>query len=158
MPVYSRTLTIAHQADHLFDLVADIRRYPEFIRWIRSMSVSAQREEHGVRHCIGEARVGFSGFTEAFATTVAADPVARTIRTGLLRGPFRKLNNSWSFTARADGGTDVAFQIDYEFRNPILRALAAANFDRAVNALVAAFVAEADRRHGRLGHDKSISN
>lgn len=158
MPVYTRTVRIAHRPQHLFDLVADIRRYPEFIRWIRSMSVSGEREAAGLRHCVGEARVGFSGFSESFATTVAADPAQRIIRTELVRGPFRRLNNTWTFRERSDGGTDVDFLIDYEFRNPILRALAAANFDRAVNALVAAFVTEADRRHGPMTADKKISN
>ncbi len=151
MGVYDRTLTIAHRADDLFELVSDIRRYPEFVKWIKSMRVYNEREQGTTRLCTGEARVGFSGLTETFATDVKADPEARRIETRLVRGPFRRLLNTWQFEAMDDGTTRVRFHIDYKFKNPVLQALLAANFDRAVNALINSFLAEADRRYEKTG-------
>lgn len=148
MARYDRTIAVKHRPEELFELVSDIRRYPEFVRWIRSMSVSGEKEVGGVHQCIGEARVGFAGLTEMFATTVAAHREAGTIVTDLIRGPFRRLHNRWRFEPDGQGGTRVQFHIDYEFRNPFLQALLVANFDRAVNALIASFLEEADRRYG----------
>ncbi len=149
MPVYDTSIRVAHTPENLYDLVSDIGRYPEFIKWIRSMRVSGQREAGGVRHSLGEARVGFRGFTENFATTVAADPQVLTIDADLVRGPFRRLHNRWRFEP-APGGTKIAFHIDYEFSNPVLRMLARHNFRFAVDRIMAAFIAEADRRYRRV--------
>lgn len=149
MPVYDTSLSVAHTPENLFELVSDIRRYPEFIKWIRSMRVSGEREAGGVHHSLGEARVGFRGFTEDFATTVAADPEALTIAADLVRGPFRRLHNRWRFEPAA-GGTRIAFHIDYEFSNLVLRMLARHNFRLAVDRIMSAFIAEADRRYPRV--------
>lgn len=146
MATYDRQLPVAHRPEDLFELVADIRRYPDFIKWIKTMCVSHERDVEGVAHYRGEARVGFAGLTEMFATDVKADRQALTIETRLVRGPFRRLLNDWTFKAQPDGSTLVGFHIDYQFKNPILQALLSANFDRAVNALIGAFLAEADRR------------
>ncbi len=150
MAIYDRTLAVSHRPEDLFDLVSDISRYPDFIRWIKSMRVSGLREAGGVVHCLGEARVGFSGLTEMFATNVSADRTRGMIRTKLVRGPFRRLENSWTFRLRTDGGTDVDFHIDYQFKNPLLQAVLSANFDRAVSALIGAFLAEAERRYEKV--------
>lgn len=114
------------------------------------MRVFNERETDGRRLYTGEARVGFSGLTETFATDVIADPRSLSIQTSLVRGPFRRLKNDWTFSQREDGSAEVSFHIDYQFKNPILQALLAANFDRAVNALVGAFLQEADRRYAKV--------
>ena len=151
MPRYTTSLTLPYAADDLFDLVADIKRYPEFIRWIRSLTVSGEREAAGIRHALGDARVGFKGFSERFATAVRADPAARTVETSLVRGPFRTLENRWTFVPQESGATRVDFEIDYAFSNPILAMLARANFNLAVDRIIAAFTAEAERRYDRAG-------
>ncbi len=149
MAVYTRTLTLPHTADNLFDLVSGIRQYPDFIKWIRSMDV---REEASLSahqlHLIGDARIGFKGFSERFVTRVEADKTARSIDVSLIKGPFKHLTNRWTFVP-LDTGTRIEFFIDYEFRNFILRALAAANFDLAVSRIMEAFTSEADRRYQR---------
>lgn len=149
MPKLSKTVIIPHEAGNVFDLVADIARYPEFIKWIRSMKVIPGEQTGTVRHFRGEADVGFKGFSERFGTDVAADPEARTIHVALAHGPFKRLRNHWIL--KDDGGhrTAVDFFIDYEFRNPVLSLLARANTELAVNKIMAAFKAEADRRYGR---------
>ncbi len=158
MAIYETTITIAHRPQNLFDLVSDIRRYPDFIRWIKTMRVSGERTGASVDRCVGEAIVGFKGFQERFATNVAANAKAMTIETDLVRGPFKRLANTWRFVERPDGQTDVRFFIDYEFKNLVLQALLRANFGLAVDRLVAAFVAEADRRYARVTPPALVSD
>ncbi|MEQ9316027.1 MAG: type II toxin-antitoxin system RatA family toxin [Henriciella sp.] len=149
MPKLSRKINIGHRPDEIYELVSDVARYPDFIKWIHSMKVSNVREENGTKLFRGEATVGFKGFQERFSTDVAANSAARTIRVNLARGPFRHLKNTWDLKEGADGTTVIDFFIDYEFRNPILALLARANTELAVNRIIGAFVEEADRRYGR---------
>lgn len=147
MPRVSEQVLIPHSAENLYELVRDIRRYPEFIRWITDISVS---EEQGVADgpytCLGTASVHFKGFDEKFSTHVVADPDTRTIDVKLARGPFRRLRNRWQFDPRGDGKTRVHCFIDYEFKNPVLSLLARTNSRLAVEKIIDAFRAEADRR------------
>ena len=114
VPRLSEQIMIPHAADDLYDLVRDIRRYPEFIRWITRMKVSEETTaDNGRYQCIGEAAVHFKGFDETFSKHVEADPDRRTIEVKLARGPFRHLKNRWQFDPQADGRTRVHFFIDY---------------------------------------------
>ena len=144
----NRTVRLNHTADNMFELVSGIEQYPDFIRWIQSMKIEGMRETGNVRDCVGRAQVGFKGFSETFATRVVSDATVRTINVSLVDGPLKRLQNRWSFTPRGEA-TDVEFFVDFEFRNLLLRALAAANFEIAVNRILAAFTAEADRRSGK---------
>ncbi|MEM5517510.1 type II toxin-antitoxin system RatA family toxin [Henriciella sp. AS95] len=148
MPTLSKKVLIPYSPDQIFELVADISRYPEFIRWIRDIKVSDVEEANGIRYYRGEARVGFKGFSERFATDIAADPQSHSIKVDLARGPFRRLKNRWDLSEASDGTTIVDFFIDYEFRNPVLSLLARANTDLAVSKIMTAFKEEADRRYG----------
>ena len=143
-----RTIRIDHTADNLFELVSEIETYPDFIKWILSMAVKPLNSSGTTMKRIGTAQVGFRGFSETFATKVVSDAEARTVDVSLVRGPLKHLNNSWKFVPRGDA-TDVEFFVDFEFKNLILRALASANFELAMNRIMAAFVSEADRRYGR---------
>ncbi len=143
-----RTIRIDHTADNLFELVSGIETYPDFIKWILSMTVKPVSSSGTTTERIGTAQVGFRGFSETFATKVISDVEARTVEVSLVRGPLKHLNNSWKFIPRG-ACTDVEFFVDFEFKNLILRALASANFELAMNRIMAAFVSEADRRYGR---------
>ncbi|MBO6690159.1 MAG: type II toxin-antitoxin system RatA family toxin [Hyphomonas sp.] len=147
MPKVSEQVLIPHSAENLYELVRDIRRYPEFIKWIRAVSVADEKaSSEGHYSCLGEANVYFKGFDERFATHVQADPHARRIDVNLARGPFRHLRNRWQFDPREDGKTRVHCFIDYEFKNPVLSLLARTNSRLAVELIIDAFRAEADRR------------
>lgn len=114
------------------------------------MSVSGERNDaDGVRHALGDARVGFRGFSERFATQVRADPSQRVVTASLVRGPFRKLENRWTFVPLESGATRVDFEIDYAFSNPVLAMLARANLGLAVRKIMDAFTEEAERRYQR---------
>lgn len=129
--------------------MSDIAKYPDFIRWITAMRVSGQRElQPGVTECQGEAVVGFKGFVERFTTQVVADEPAARVTASLVRGPFRKLFAEWRIFESVAGASDISLEIDYEFRNPVIGFLAAANHDLAVDRILNAFLLEAKRRFG----------
>jgi coenzyme Q-binding protein COQ10 len=147
MPRVSEQVLIPHSADNLYELVRDIRRYPEFIRWIRAVDVRDEAgDAQGQYRCLGTASVHFKGFDERFSTHVKGDPEARKIEVKLERGPFRHLRNRWQFDPRGDGKTRVHCFIDYEFKNPVLGLLARTNTRLAIEKIIDAFRAEADRR------------
>ena len=147
MPRVSEQILIPQSAEQLYELVRDIRRYPEFIRWITKISVEQEEgDAQSSYRCIGTASVHFKGFDEQFSTHVFGDPEARKIDVKLARGPFRHLRNRWQFDPLEDGRTRVHCFIDYEFKNPVLGLLARSNSRLAVGKIMDAFRAEADRR------------
>lgn len=112
------------------------------------MRVSGEREEGSKSHKLGEAVVGFKGFSERFATNVVSSRPDYTVDVSLVRGPFRRLENQWKFVSEGNGYTRVQFYIDFSFSNPVLRMLARANTDSAVAGIMQSFISEADRRYG----------
>lgn len=148
MPRFTKTMRVPYGPAQCFALVADIARYPDFIKWITALRVSDVREAGpGVNECLGEVVVGFKGFTERFTTRVVADEPAARVTASLVRGPFRKLFAEWRITESVAGASDVSLEINYEFRNPVIAFLAAANHDLAVDRILTAFLAEAQRRY-----------
>lgn len=151
MPRVSEQVLIPHTADNLYELVRDIRRYPEFIKWIKDIAVSHEHGEPTGRYtCLGTASVMFQGFSERFSTYVEGDPSVRRIDVRLKDGPFRHLRNRWQFDPREDGRTRVHCFIDYEFKNPVLRVLARTNSRLAAELIIDSFRVEADRRFERV--------
>lgn len=127
-------------------MVSDVRAYPNFIRWITSLSVTEERTEQEVTSLIAHATVGWKALTEKFATKVTSNAAAQTVRVDLVRGPFRVLRNHWRFDADPRGGTLVRFDIAYEFANPVLNTVARMNRDRMADKIMQAFEDEAKRR------------
>lgn len=151
MPKVSEQVLIPHTADNLYHLVRDIRRYPEFIKWINAIEVSDETpEDADLYSCLGLASVTFQGFNERFTTQVEANPATRQINVRLVQGPFRHLRSRWQFDPREDGRTRVHCFIDYEFKNPVLRLVARANSRLAAELIIDAFRTEADRRFERV--------
>lgn len=148
MPKHHQSLNVPYAPEQLFELVSDIVRYPEFVKWIKALRVSNPQVNGDLHTCIGEAVVGFKGFTESFSTSVAANSEDKTVVVKLVRGPFRKLENNWRFSSNYEGGSVIDFTIEYEFSNLILRALASANKDIAIDRIMGAFLDEAKRRYG----------
>ena len=134
--------------DQLFHLVGDVRRYPEFVPWINALTATRPiRQADGSDHLSAEATVGFSIVNERFATRVVRHPDQRLIEVKLIRGPFRHLANEWRFVAH-DQGTEVLFDIDFEFKSRFLDAMLAANFERAVHKLITCFEDRARALYG----------
>ena len=135
---------LPHTPDQLFRLVGDVDAYPEFVPWITSLRTwNARHLSEGVECVDAEAAVGFAFLKERFATRVRRDALNRQIDVSLLSGPFRKLDNRWRFLDAGHGCTRVEFDIDFAFKSRILEALLAANFNHAVERLMACFEARA---------------
>jgi coenzyme Q-binding protein COQ10 len=146
MARFSKSVRLPYTTEQCFDLVSDIRRYPDFIKWITAMRVSEEAAlGGGASSCLGEAVIGFKGFTERFSTRVTKDPTAGSVIASLVKGPFRRLRAEWKITPQ-DRGTDVRLDIDYDFKNPFISMLAAANHDLAVTKILDAFLDEGRRR------------
>ncbi len=148
MPVIKTNIETHHTTENLFTLVSDISRYPEFVRWIKAMRVSKERVEAERTYRLAEAVVGFKGFSESFATNVVSDASEKTVHTKLVRGPFRRLENKWSFARLENGKRRVDFYLDYSFSNPVLAMVARSNTETAVQRIMESFITEADRRYG----------
>ncbi len=149
MPRFSQSARVPYSQSEAFDLVSDVTRYPDFIRWITSMRVSdVERDEAGCTSCVADSYVGFRGFTERFATRVEADPGQGIVTASLVRGPFKALKAQWDIVRVSDNVTDIKLSIDYEFRSRIISVLAAANQDMAARRILKAFLDEAEKRFG----------
>lgn len=145
MAVHRDTRILPYAPGQLADLVADVRTYPEFVPWVTSMRVwNAREEAEGVTVVDAEAEVGFSFLNERFSTWVRHDRNAPKVEVGLIRGPFRHLNNRWEFFDHPEGAR-LEFMIDFAFKSRLLDAMLHANFDRAVGRLIGCFEARAQR-------------
>jgi coenzyme Q-binding protein COQ10 len=126
-------------ADRLFEMVADVEKYPDYIPWITSMRVSNRTTVGDSVTCFdAEAGVGFKFLSERFSTRITRDANDRTIDIALLKGPFKRLNCRWKFDS-ADKGCRASLDMDFEFKNPFLDGFLRANFDKAVSKLMACF-------------------
>jgi coenzyme Q-binding protein COQ10 len=141
-----RSIDLPYRPEELFDLVSDVARYPDFIKWIRSLRLIDESEQGDIWKGRAEASVGFLSFSESFVTDVTANRRTYAIDVTLVRGPFRRLKNAWRFTPIAMGAK-VDFEIDFVFRNLVLQTLAEANRDHAAKRIIDAFTDEAGRRY-----------
>lgn len=149
MTTHRETLELPYRPEDLFDLAADVGRYPDFITWIQSLKLISEDEDAAGMRCRAEVTVGFKGFRETFVTDVDARKAELAIDVKLVRGPFRKLSNTWRFQP-GPAGARVEFSIQFEFRNFVLQALADANKSYAVKRVIDAFVSEAARRYPKV--------
>jgi coenzyme Q-binding protein COQ10 len=140
---------LPYPPEQLFELVGDVDAYPQFVPWIRTMRTWNRRETApGVSELDAEVSVGFSFLKERFSTHVRRDANTREITVSLLNGPFKRLRNHWRFSPHASG-SQVDFDIDFEFKSRLLESLLAANFHHAVDRLIACFDARAEALYGK---------
>lgn len=156
MPRIDETRVVPYTPAQMFDLVADVASYPEFLPWTAAARIRS-RDDRG-DHEVMEADlvVGFKGFRESFGSRVRLYPEARRIETEYLDGPFRHLRSEWSF-AEHPRGCEVRFWVEFEFRNPILRRVIGAVFDEAMRRIIGAFEARARKLYGAAGSASSTA-
>lgn len=133
----------------LCKLVGDVRSYPHFIPWIKSLRVLKETPDGDGWKGLAQAFVGWRAISESFTTHVHSDPEGGVVTVSLADGPFRTLDNRWRFKPAPNGGTTVDFWIAYEFKNPVLQALVRANGKLAAERIMRAFEAEAARRFAK---------
>lgn len=128
----------------MFDLVADITRYPEFLPWCSGARInSRQLQPDGREIVLADLIIGYKAFRGTYTSRVVLDRAAMKIDVSQTNGPFRHLANHWEFQPLPEGGCVIDFIIDFEFQNPIIRQLIGLVFTEAVQRMVAAFEARA---------------
>jgi len=146
MPQFSTKRHVQHSASDMFDLVADVERYPEFVPLCRSLKVrSRSTDAEGRQIVVADMTVAYKLIYETFTSRVTLDRKELEILVEYLEGPFRKMNNRWRFHPAEQGACDVEFFISYEFRSRTLGLLLGAMFDAAFRRFSAAFERRADQ-------------
>lgn len=146
MPRHAEQRQLPHRADQMFDLVADVARYPEFLPWCRAARIRSSSETELVADLV----IGFKGITERFTSRVTLDKGAMVIETQYEDGPFKYLTNRWEFLSTDDDTACVVdFFVDFEFRSKFLSRMIGIVFTEAVKRMVAAFETRADSLYGK---------
>ena len=145
MPTHAEKRVLRHRPEDMFELVADVRRYPEFLPWCIGARIISRTEEK----LVADLTIGFKLFRETFRSEVTLDR-PHSVRVQYMNGPFRYLNNTWKFT-EVPGGTEVDFFVDFEFRSRLLQAVIGTVFNEAVRLMVRAFERRAMQLYGRDG-------
>lgn len=149
MPHFQTTRRVNHSADKMFDLVADVKSYPRFVPLCRSLSVRRRDTlPDGREVLVAEMTVAYRFLQESFTSRVVLDRANNVIDVSYLDGPFREMNNRWTFTPVDENRTDVNFDIRYEFRSRTLAAVMGSVFDKAFRRFASAFEARADEVYG----------
>lgn len=149
MTIHRDTRTVPYTADQMFELVAGIDDYPDFIPWCVGMKVRSRRvDAEGSGEILADMIVGYKVFRERFRSKVRLDRAAKTIVVDYVNGPFRRLENRWTFTDLEGGGSEIDFVIDFEFKSRLLQATANQVLDKAFKRLSDAFLARAKDLHG----------
>ena len=150
MPKFETSRPVRHDADKMFALVADIERYPEFVPLCQSLKIRDRREGEGKTLLVADMTVAYKLIRESFASQVMLKPADRQIDAKYLDGPFRYLESRWTFRPLPEGGCDVTFFIDYEFKSRTLGLLMGSMFDYAFRRFSAAFEKRADEIYGAM--------
>lgn len=143
MPGIRETRRLPYSAEQMFDLVADVRRYPEFLPWVVATRVKSDSEDEMIADMV----VGFSAIREKFTSRVTKLRPER-IAVHYVDGPLRDLDNRWDFRALDQRTCEIDFCVDFSFRNRMFEALAGQYFDRAFRRMVEAFEQRAAALYG----------
>jgi coenzyme Q-binding protein COQ10 len=151
VPSFRNERRVRHNAEQMFDLVADIERYPEFVPLCTSLKVRSRRPQaDGRETLIADMSVGYKMIRERFTSRVLLDKPRLRVVVEYIDGPFSHLENIWTFRDEAGGQSSViAFFIDYEFRSRMLGSLMGSMFDTAFRKFAQAFEERADALYRR---------
>ena len=150
MPQFETTRSVAHSAEDMFALVADVETYPEFVPMCESLAVRSRKDgEDGKALLVADMTVGYKSLHENFTSQVLLKPEENRIEVKYIDGPFKYLDNRWHFEPTGPASCKVHFFIDYQFRNRMLGMLMGTMFDRAFRTFAEAFERRADEIYGR---------
>jgi coenzyme Q-binding protein COQ10 len=159
MPQFSSKRRVLHSASQMFDLVADVERYPEFVPLCKSLKIRQRTAKpDGTEIVVADMTVSFKLVREAFTSRVTLDRPNRKILVEYLQGPFSNLENRWSFDPKSDDACDVGFFLSYEFKSRMLAMLMGTMFDTAFQRFAAAFEKRADAIYGKAGAASKTSS
>lgn len=139
MPTHAEKRVLPYTPQQMYDLVADVEAYPEFLPWCTACVITSKRG----KKIKADLTVGYKIISETFTSEVTLDPEDMTINVTYLNGPFRYLNNHWKFIAKGKTKCEVDFFIDFEFKSGLLQKAMTIFFNEAVRRMIAAFEARA---------------
>ena len=143
MPRHSESRHLPYTPEQLFEMVADVGRYDEFLPWVVAVRVRSSSETETLADLV----VGFSAFKERFTSRVVKVRPDRIV-VDYVEGPLKYLHNEWRFEPAGDGGTNLHFSVDFAFRSRLFEALAGQMFDRALRRMTGAFEQRAATLYG----------
>ena len=147
MPTHSETRTLPYTAKQMYDLVADVASYPKFLPWCAAARVRSVTPEGEARLMLADLVISFKVFRERFGSRVLLKDEEMSIDTEYLDGPFKFLKSTWDFRD-VEGGCEVSFFVDFEFRNAILQGVIGVVFNEAMQRIVRAFEKRAADLYG----------
>jgi coenzyme Q-binding protein COQ10 len=147
MPTHSETRVLPYTAQQMYDLVADVANYPQFLPWTAAARIRTVDDLGDRQVMLADLVISFKVFRERFGSRVTLYPVLRQIDTEYLDGPFSHMESRWGFKD-APGGCEVSFFVDFEFRNKLLQGAASVFFNEAMQRVVRAFERRAKELYG----------
>jgi coenzyme Q-binding protein COQ10 len=138
MPTHSETRVLPYTPQQMYDLVADVRSYPEFLPWTAAARIRSETPVGSTVVMLADLVISSKVFRERFGSRVVLHPEERRIETSYVDGPFRHMESVWTF-AEDPGGVAVGFDVDFEFRSRLLQGAAGMFFNDAMQRIVRAF-------------------
>ena len=134
------TTDVPFTAEQMFDLVADVEKYPEFLPHCLALRVVSNKVKNGEGLLVADMIVAYKVFREKFRSSVTLDKPDGLIDIDYADGPFRHLDTLWRFTDKPEGGSTIDFEIEFEFSSILLQTTAQLIFDKAFAKMSDAFV------------------
>ena len=149
MPQFEKHHPVGHSAQNMYDLVADVEKYPQFVPLCDALSVRSRRQKGDKTLLVADMTVGYKAIRETFTSQVFLNPESLEVDVRYLDGPFKHLENRWRFQAETEHSSVVHFWIDYEFKSRMLGMLMGSMFETAFRRFTVAFEKRADEIYGR---------
>ncbi|MFY0680024.1 MAG: type II toxin-antitoxin system RatA family toxin [Thalassovita sp.] len=148
MPTHSETRPLPYSAQQMYDLVADVAAYPQFLPWCAAARIrSVTDQTDGTQVMEADLVISFKVFRERFGSRVVLNSDQKRIDTEYLDGPFKYLKSYWEFKD-TEQGCDVSFYVDFEFKNAVLQKIIGVVFNEAMHRIVRAFESRAKDLYG----------
>lgn len=147
MPTHAEKRVMPYTAQQMYDLIADVGAYPQFLPWCSAARIKKRTQQGNTEVLDTELVISFKVFRERFGSRVTLMPDTQKIDVEYLDGPFKYLNNHWIFTD-CNGGCEVDFFVDFEFKSKILQTIIGVVFGEAMQRIVGAFENRANALYG----------
>ncbi len=145
MPTHAERKILPYTAVQLYELVADVESYPQFLPWCKACRIKRTEKQNRIK--FADLTIGYKMFQEKFGSKVLLSPYSN-IRVEYLDGPLKHLSNQWVFIQNGDGSCTIDFYVDFEFHNPFLKQIVNLFFNEAVKRMVSAFEDRARQLYG----------
>ena len=147
MPTHSEDRFMPYTPQQMYDLVADVAKYPQFLPWCAGARIRSETPQGDAVVMEADLIISFKVFRERFGSRVTLWPDDRRIDTEYLDGPFKYMKSNWAFE-EAEGGCRAKFYVDFEFKNAILQGIIGVVFNEAMQRIVRAFERRAESLYG----------